>query len=176
MQTRKTQRHFPIKANQHVADFLVQFRSEGEYEDFQQFVRDNQVDALRDGRTPGVQLWWPERNINNWTGVIKGPFRAGGMRFNPSPRAEFTVDLIDSMVSTRTFASSFAATWQTIAGLGSPDGMLALPDLIQDAVERFWFGTSLREAAAENAAALAAPPTAGDNITSGGLGLPAESS
>ncbi len=175
MQTRTSQRHFPVKANQHVADFLVQFRNEKEYEDFQQFVRDNQVDALRNGRTPGVQLWWPERNINNWTGVIKGPFRAGGMRFNPSPRAEFTVDLIDSMVSTRTFASSFASTWQTIFGAGSPDGFLALPTLIDEVVERLRFGTSLREAAAQNAAA-AAPPSAGDNITSGGLGIPAESS
>lgn len=169
MQTRDSQRHYPVKVNQHVADFLVQFSNEKDYEDFQQFVRDNQVDALRNGRTPGVQIWWPERNINNWTGVIKGPFKAGGMRFNPSPRAQFTVDLIDSMVSTRTFASSFAATWQTIFGWGSPDGFLSLPTLIEDIIETQIFGTTLKEAAQ---GIIRPPQSAGDNITNGNLGIP----
>jgi len=171
VQTRESQRHYPVKVNQHTADFLVQFSNEKDYEDFQQFVRDNQVDALQNGRTPGVQLWWPERNINNWTGVIKGPFKVGGMRFNPSPRAEFTVDLIDSMVSTKTFVSSMAATFQTIWGWGSPDGFLSLPNLAQDIFDTQMFGTTLREAAQ---GIIRPPQAAGDNITNGNLGVPGD--
>ena len=171
VQTRESQRHYPVKVNQHTADFLVQFSNEKDYENFQQFVRDNQVDALRNGRTPGVQLWWPERNINNWTGVIKGPFKAGGMRFNYSPRAQFTVDLIDSMVSTKTFVSSMAATFQTIWGWGSPDGFLSLPDLAQDILDRQRFGTTLMEAAQ---GIIRPPQAAWDNITNGNLGVPGD--
>lgn len=38
---------------------------------FQDYVRKSQVSALFDQKQPWVTLWWPERNIDNWTGFIK---------------------------------------------------------------------------------------------------------
>lgn len=105
-QTKTKQQVFPIKANQLEIEFNVQFASEQDYENFQAFVRRTQVDALTNAG-PQVHLWWPERNINNWSGLIKA-FQAGGMRGNYSPHAKFTVYLIDSLVSELTDVSSYS--------------------------------------------------------------------
>lgn len=166
-QTRSMMRHFPIKANQAQADFLVQFSNEVDFEDFQNFIRRTHREAQNNGRHPGVQLWWPERGINNWTGIIKN-FRAGGMRRNYSPRAYFTVDLIDSSVALRSLISSIAANPDTIFGVGSPGGVLELPTPAQDAMERLLLGTTLQEAAD----GIIRPPGSSNNITNGNLGLP----
>jgi hypothetical protein len=58
--------------------------------------------------------------------VIKS-FQGGGERFVYAPRARFSVDLIDSFVSTRTTIASQAPIFDTVYGLGSPDGMLQIP-------------------------------------------------
>lgn len=113
-QTKTIAQYFPIKANQPEIQFDVIFRNESEYERFQQFVRATQQFALT-AQTPQITLYWPERNIINWTGVIKS-LRAGGMRRNYTPRAVFVVDLIDSLVSQRTEFSSFAAPFGEIIG------------------------------------------------------------
>lgn len=114
-QTRTMIHHFPIKALQPELEVEVIFRNEREYEDFQLWVRNVQIDSQINDAAPGVTLWWPQRSIYNWTGVIKA-FRAGGTRFNFSPRAKFTFDLIDSMVSSRTTLSSWAAGVESIYG------------------------------------------------------------
>jgi hypothetical protein len=168
VQTRSMMRHFPIKVNQAEADFLVQFSSEKDFEDFQDFVRKTQKDALINDREPGVTLWWPERNIRNWTGVIKN-FKAGGMRRNFSPRANFTVSLIESSVALRSFLSSIATPWQTVYGLGTRDGFLGLPTLLENLVDTSLFGQTQQQAA-DAFRREALPPN--DNINNGGLGLP----
>lgn len=160
-------RHFPVKVNQSEIDFLVQFSSEKDFEEFQKFVRDTHTQALSNGRNPGVTLFWPERNISNWTGLIQN-FRAGGMRRNYSPRATFSVSLIDSSVAKRSMISSIAANWNTIAGVGSPNGIMALPGPNENALDRALFGTTDQEAAD----GLVRPPMPIENITNGGLGLP----
>lgn len=167
VQTREMMRHFPVKVNQSDVDFLIQFASEKEFEDFQEFIRKTQQDALVNDRTPGVTLWWPERNIRNWTGVVKN-FRAGGMRRNYSPRASLSVSLIESSVALRSFISSSGASWRTIYGAGSRDGFMSLPTLAQDILDRFLFGSTLQEAADD----FLRPPTPTDNINNGNLGLP----
>lgn len=166
-QTRTMMRHFPVKVNQPTADFLVQFSSEKDFEDFQEFIRKTHRQAQINDRNPGVSLWWPERGITNWTGVIKN-FRAGGMRRNYSPRAYFTVDLIDSSVALRSFISSIATNPDTIFGVGSPDGVLELPTPEQNVLERLIFGTTLQEAAD----GIFRSPGTSDNISNGNLGLP----
>jgi hypothetical protein len=171
-QTRTQMRHFPVKVNQGTADFLVQFASEKDFEDFQAFVRDTHKNAQRNDKYPGVTLWWPERDIKNWTGIIKN-FRAGGMRRNYSPRAYFTVDLIDSSVALRSFISSFATDWMTIAGKGSLSGMLTLPTEAENLMDLQMFGQTIQEAANgifRNSATVTT--TAADNINNGGMGLP----
>ena len=167
VQTRSMVRHFPVKINQPEIDFLVQFASEKDFEDFQAFVWQTQKQALINDRYPGVTLWWPERNIRNWTGVIKS-FKAGGMRRNPSPRAQFSVSLIENSVATRSVLSSFGLTWQTIFGLGSRDGFMGLPTAAENARDQRIFGTTLQQAADD----FRRNSLPADTINNGGLGLP----
>jgi hypothetical protein len=105
----------------------VQFRSEEDFEDFQRFVRGHQQRVLFNP-SPINTVWlnWPERNIDNWTGVIKA-FKAGGERFVFAPRASFIVSLIDSMVSSRTDIASLVPNWRTIYGEGMGPGAVLAP-------------------------------------------------
>lgn len=125
-QTKHLAVHFPIKVNQPDIDFTVIFSSEASFQGFQDAVRYHQQMALATNRL--LTLNWPERSIDNWTGLIK-KFQAGGARRNYAPRAQFTVQLVDSMSSSRVMSASTAAPWQTIyGGAGGPaDGVLQLP-------------------------------------------------
>lgn len=96
-QTRTMKQWYPIKANQPEIQFDVQFFGERDYEAFQDLVRKSQEASLTVPQ-PMIRLNWPERNINNWSGMIT-EFQSGGMRFNIAPRAKFTVFLFDSYVS-----------------------------------------------------------------------------
>lgn len=133
VQTKRMAQHFPVKAQQPEVTFELTFSSEKNYEDFQQFVRNHQLAALREWPRPEVVLWWPERDITDWTGLIKS-FRAGGQRFNPAPKARLVVDLIDSVFTSRTELASLASSIWTVAGYGSPSGMINLPAIAQDFV------------------------------------------
>jgi hypothetical protein len=167
VQTRVMTQHFPIKVNQPEVEFNVIFRNEREYEQFQMFVRRTQTSSLvTNGVLTGVSLWWPERDIRNWTGVIK-EIKAGGARRNFTPRARFVVSLIESSVAKRTDVFSLLSSWQTIVGYGSPDGVLGLP-YIQNLFDQVWFGSTLAEASGQvlgSAAGLG-------NILNGNLGIP----
>jgi hypothetical protein len=90
------------------------------------------------------------------------------MRRNYSPRANFTVDLIDSSVALRSFISSIATDWMTIAGKGSPSGMLALPTAAENLLDLAMFRETIQQAAD----ALLRPPVPSNQITNGNLGLP----
>ena len=115
-QTKKVMQWYPIKANQPEIQFDVQFLSELDYERFWKFVRDSQALSLNIGGGMGnpanemVRLNWPERNINNWSGLIT-EFEAGGRRANPTPQAQFTVFLFDSFVSRYTEISTISANF-----------------------------------------------------------------
>lgn len=116
--------YFPVKMSQPDLQFDVQFASVTDFQNFQLFVRNHQQTALV-GTTP-VTLNWPERNINNFTGVIQ-KFQSGGARALYAPTARFTVSLFDSTVSTRTLVASIANPWMTVYGLGLADGVLGQP-------------------------------------------------
>jgi len=165
-------RHYPIKVNQNEITFLVQFPNEAEFEAFQEFIRDNQVNALTNGQYPGVELWWPERDIKNWKGIVKGPFKAGGARRNYVPRAQFSVYLIESMTSQRTFTSSVGAGWQTIVGVGSPDGLLQPPNAQDQSYLDELFGARPVEESQGGGDLVTPDPTLLDNLRSGKLGIP----
>lgn len=126
-QTREMEVHFPIKSVQPELKLDVIFPSEEEYENFQRFVRGHQQRALYNPNPSNV-IWlnWPERDIDNWTGVIKA-FRAGGERFVFAPRCSFVVDLIDSMVSSRTDIASLVPSANTIFGEGMGPGAILAP-------------------------------------------------
>jgi hypothetical protein len=138
VQVKRMMHHFPIKINQPALQLSVIFRSEAEYESFQKFVRESQQDAIANERI--LTINWPERNINNWTGVIK-TFRAGGQRWNPAPRAQIEIELIDSMVSIRTdLQTQTANLWQAIYGVGMKNGVLEPPDEAYMDFERQMYG------------------------------------
>lgn len=122
-QTRKLVHHFPIKALQPELEIEVIFRNEREYEDFQVWVRNVQIDAQTNLASPGVTINWPQRSIYNWTGLIRG-IQAGGQRRNYTPRAKFAIDLVDSMVSSRTTLSSIGSAFEEIFGINTPGGIL----------------------------------------------------
>lgn len=128
VQTRLMTQHFPVKVDQPEVEFDVIFRSEQEFEKFQAFVRAHQLKALTNFTHPGVTLFWPERDIRNWTGLIK-QFVAGGARRNYAPHAKINISLIDSFVAKRTDVMSAVSVWQTIVGQGMLDGILSLPTL-----------------------------------------------
>lgn len=128
-QTRYQEQHFPIKALQPDISLDVIFSNEQDYENFQRFVRNHQLDAQANANL--VTLNWPERNIDNYTGLIK-QFRAGGMRYNFAPRASFQVDLVNSSVSTRTEVSAISTLFTDILGIGTSTGVLATPTPSQE--------------------------------------------
>lgn len=120
-QVRAAAVHFPIKFHQPDIVFDVVFRDEPEYEAFQNFVRMHQLTAQSKANL--VTLNWPVRNINNWTGFIQH-FEAGGKRFNVAPQARFDVGLVDSFMSSRAQSGTIAQNWQSIYGVGMPNGVL----------------------------------------------------
>jgi len=119
VQTKTMHHWFPIKTNQPEIQFSVQFANEHDYEKFQQYVRNSQVASLVQSEQPWVTLWWPERSIQNWTGFIK-EFQCGGERFDPAPKASFTVELVESMVSQRAVLSSVGADFWNLLGVELP--------------------------------------------------------
>jgi hypothetical protein len=118
-QVNKMAVYFPIRFVQPQLELSVQFFSESDYDSFQAFVRRHQQQVLA-APSPAtvVMLSWPERNIIAWSGVIK-EFKAGGQRANFAPRASFTVDTTQNMVSSANWTlGSTAAPFSTIYGVG----------------------------------------------------------
>jgi hypothetical protein len=116
-QTKSQVQYFPIKAFQPELSCNVIFPSEALWEQWQAWVRQNMLNAQKSNSTgnPGVTLNWPERNINNWTGVI-GAAKAGGMRRNYTPYTQIEFQLVVSLVSNLDIFASFASGWKGIFG------------------------------------------------------------
>jgi hypothetical protein len=115
-QTKRNKRWYPNKVGQPDLQLSVQFVSEKDYETFQEFVLASQKWVLEVSTgAPMVYLNWPERNINNWSGIIK-EFQGGGQRANPAPRADFSVELVDSFVSAYTEQGSIGAIYRNSFG------------------------------------------------------------
>lgn len=148
VQTKKMLQHFPIRCGQPDISFTVQFPSLDEKHTFQNFVRNHQVGALaitQDLRQD-VILFWPERNIENWSGYISA-FKVVERRFDYAPVVTFGVDLIDSMMSQYTNLSSSSTGIAAILGPQIPawqeavDALITIPSTIVGQARQF-LGTS----------------------------------
>ena len=124
-QTRRMMNHFPIRAGQPDIEFTAQFTSRDEKHDFQDFVREHQLNALDDDYTDSVTssgavtLMWPERNIASWTGyIVNMPVQEA--RFDYAPKVTFGVMLIKSLMSEQTFSESLGSTFDSIVGITIP--------------------------------------------------------
>ncbi len=121
VQTRKMLQHFPVRAGQPDINFTVKFRSQDDKHKFQAFVRDHQINAQTEtgDLSTAVKLWWPERNIENWSGYIV-EFKVNEKGFREvAPSVTFGVALIESLMSEHTKLSSFYGSilgWQSIWG------------------------------------------------------------
>jgi hypothetical protein len=113
-QTKTMLQHFPIRAGQPDIEFTVQFASYDDKHIFQNWVRRHQVAGQSDPNGE-VLLWWPERNIENWSGWIT-TFQVAERRFEYAPRVTFGVSLVESLMSAKTIISSVAAPFSAVYG------------------------------------------------------------
>ena len=134
VQTHNMLQHFPIRCGQPDIQFSVIFRGQDEKHEFQNFVREHQVQALTetDTHVRDINLLWPERNILNWTGYIS-QYKVDERRFLTAQTVTFGVDLVNSLMSSRTTVSSTGSSPFNVAGAQiAPwnqlvDGLFALP-------------------------------------------------
>lgn len=121
VQTKKMLQHFPIRAGQPDINFTVKFSSQDEKHAFSAFVRDHQLNVQSHGYDGRVNLWWPERNIEDWTGfIVEYKVMERGVR-DPAPSVTFGVSLVDSLMSEVTKISSFGASFLRVLGVQIPD-------------------------------------------------------
>lgn len=137
-QTKGQIQYFPIKVHQPEVQFNLIFPNETTWEDWQVWVRTNMVNSQSANNivgNVGVTLNWPQRSINDWSGVIQKQ-KAGGRRWNYTPRDSVTVQLANSLVSqTTTFGSFGVSAWQAIFGAGAnTDTLFQLPEALQSAL------------------------------------------
>ncbi len=123
VQVRSMMHHFPIRAGQPDIQFTVQFASQDDKHEFQDFVRDHQRNTQKASYTGNgdgtVTLFWPERNIENWTGYIT-TMPVSESRFIYAPKVTFGVALVDSLLSERTVDFSRGNSFWTVAGSQIP--------------------------------------------------------
>lgn len=130
-QTKQALHHYPRKATHQNVNFQLVCRDLEELRAVQGFIRRHQKYALTSPQRPEVVLWWPERGIENWSGIIK-KVEGGDKRFNPVPKVSFTVDLVDSMLSRKTWWSSAADDFAKFGEAAMPpsgDWTVPLPSL-----------------------------------------------
>jgi hypothetical protein len=117
-QTAKMMHHFPIRCGQPDINFTVQYKSLEDKHEFESWVREHQQKSRME-KNSELTLWWPERNIDNWTGYITS-YTVNEKRFEVAPSATFGVMLVDSMMSEKT----------TLGSRGFGDIMKIIGDLI----------------------------------------------
>ena len=122
VQTRTMLQHFPIRSGQPDINFTIRFASLSDKHSFEGFVRKHQQETSQATKynPKSITLWWPERNITNWTGYIVN-YTVTERRFETAPTATFGVSLVDSMMSERTtIATNPLSVWR-ILGIPIPD-------------------------------------------------------
>lgn len=128
-QTKQALHHYPRRAGHQTINFQLVCRDSKELSLIQNFIRRHHKYALTSPQNPEVVFWWPERGIRDWSGIIK-KVEAGDKRFNVAPKLSFTVDLVDSLLSEKTWWSSAADDFAKFyEGNLEPPGELTPPVL-----------------------------------------------
>lgn len=138
-QTKTMLHHFPIRCGQPDINFTVRYASMDDKHAFEGWVRTHQVNTRQYSQKEpqDITLWWPERNIENWTGYILN-YVVAEKRFESAPAANFGVALTDSMMSERTTVGSRGVSVWKILGLQIPefrgyDDTILIPPVRSDA-------------------------------------------
>lgn len=129
-QTQEGIHYFPHKAYMQELAMDVIFPSDEKYQQFQDFVRASHKWAVRTVQNPEVVIYWPERGMDNWSGLIIN-FSAGVTRFEFAPRATIRIKLVDSLLSEKTWAASmgddFSKFFETDIGYDPEDDIITPP-------------------------------------------------
>lgn len=126
VQTRTAQQHFPFKNDQSSLSLALQMRDQEEAKIFQSLVRLSQVDAL--GAANMANFFWPQRGMMDWKGAIMS-IQSGERVAQTSPIIVIDVMLVESMISSRTWASSIPPEFKDIyEGQEIPDVPLLEPN------------------------------------------------
>lgn len=107
-QTKTKLQHFPIKSSQQNMVFEIVCTSWDELKKLQDFIRAHQKAAMTTSTRPEINMWWPQRGIENWSGFVE-KMQGGDRRFNFVPKVSCEFFLIDSLLSEKTFGSSLAS-------------------------------------------------------------------
>lgn len=118
VQTQLLAQHFPHKVSQSTLSLTLQMRNKTEARGFYNLVRNSQLRALQSLTL--VSLFWPQRDIQDWTGVILS-VQAGERADVTSPVVSFDLLLVDSLVSRRTWINSSATDFDQIYAGEIPD-------------------------------------------------------
>ena len=133
-QVRQMMVHFPIKYSQPTLTLEVVCRDSTELQGLQDLIRSTHKRLLQNGPASLFKFWWPERGMQNWTGIPLG-CTAGDRRFNIAPRLSLQFLLVDSLLSQRTMDASWATAFDAIFGTeitvggGTEDDGFTLPTL-----------------------------------------------
>lgn len=117
-QTQRALHHFPFKVNQPTLALTLQMRDKTEAEYFQKFVRLSQVESFM--KASLVNLFWPQRGMMDWKGAVLS-VQAGERVGTTTPIIMIELILVDSMVSSRTWASSTGTDFEQIYAGEIPD-------------------------------------------------------
>lgn len=107
--------HFPIKYSQPTLTLEVVCRDSTELQGLQDLIRSSHKRLLQNGAASLFKFWWPERGMQNWTGIPLG-CTAGDRRFNIAPKLSLQFLLVDSLLSQRTMDSSWGTAFDAIFG------------------------------------------------------------
>jgi hypothetical protein len=122
VQTKTMLQHFPIRCGQPDINFTVRYASLDDKHSFESFVRQHMLDTknITKDDDKALTLWWPERNIENWTGYITA-YTVTEKRFEVAPAATFGVALVDSMMSEKTTLATRSVDIWKILGIQIPE-------------------------------------------------------
>lgn len=119
VQTKRYLQHFPIKVEQPSLSLVLQTRGVREAQSLARLVRRHHEQALSGDPQPAI-FSWPERGIDDWSGFILA-CDMGESVSDPFPHISLEVQLVDSMVSRRTWNSSTASPVEAIYQGEIPD-------------------------------------------------------
>jgi hypothetical protein len=114
-QVQAMQHHFPIRSGQADLFLTIQFANSKDKNEFQNFVRQHQMNAITGLKEREVRLLWHERNIEDWTGFIVN-YKAGSMHFSVAPKIDLGIKLVSSMLSNKQITSSHGSTFTSVLG------------------------------------------------------------
>jgi hypothetical protein len=113
--------HYPIKVVQNDFTFVVQYRSDDEYQNAQKFITNAARNALTPGKANGgaIRLYWPDFNLD-YSGYIKSQ-KMGAEKFDFAPKQTYVMQCLRDSIYSPTLTYSTAPNFNAIYGTSLVD-------------------------------------------------------